>query len=68
MPDIAMCENSLCPSRSLCYRFTAIADTFQSYEIFKVPDGRDYCDYYSWNGEHKKREEMKEIIEDDGDF
>jgi hypothetical protein len=42
MPDIAKCDNSACPSRTICWRFMAVPDdSYQSYGAFK-PDG-DMC-------------------------
>jgi hypothetical protein len=41
MPDIAKCDNAECPSCTICWRFMAKPDAFQSYGAFK-PDG-DKC-------------------------
>ena len=45
MPDIAMCTNKECTSKSSCYRFKAVPSKRQSYCDFKqAPNG--VCDYY----------------------
>mgnify|MGYP001439347969 CR=1 FL=1 len=50
MPDIAMCMNGNCPSRTYCYRFTARPNELsQAYAGFKPPPGEDACDYYMPN-------------------
>jgi hypothetical protein len=41
MPDISMCSNADCPSRTICWRFMAKPDAFQRYGVFKT-DG-DKC-------------------------
>jgi hypothetical protein len=41
MPDITKCDNSDCPSCTICWRFMAKPNTYQSYGIFQ-PDG-DKC-------------------------
>lgn len=39
MADIAMCLNQTCPSKNICWRFTAPPDKYwQSYSPFQ-PDG-----------------------------
>lgn len=44
MPDISMCENKKCPLRSMCYRFRAIPDEWQSFSAFEYKDGK--CDFF----------------------
>ena len=47
MPDISMCENKSCPSRSRCYRFTAKpSQCMQSYGDFEPKPGEDKCEFY----------------------
>ena len=53
MPDITMCKGeeneSICPYREKCYRFTAKADVYQSY--FKgIPLKDNKCDHYWGDG------------------
>ncbi len=47
MADISMCRNSLCPSKSECYRFTAPPNPYrQTYKDFHHDDsGR--CAYFA---------------------
>lgn len=40
MPDIAMCDNSQCPHRATCHRFTAIESYRQSYYVGMAPDAQ----------------------------
>jgi len=48
MPDIAMCKNEACPSKLMCYRFTATPSDFrQSFAEFKH-DGLK-CDAFWFN-------------------
>ena len=47
MPDISMCLNKQCESRTTCYRFTAIPSEYrQSYSDFQPADGEDKCREY----------------------
>jgi len=51
MADIAKCNDSLCPSKDYCYRFTAPAsDYWQSYGIFNRESDADNCDMFYPNG------------------
>ena len=43
MPDITKCTNEKCPQKETCYRWTSIADTYQSYVLFEFDDG---CEFY----------------------
>jgi len=46
MPDISKCNDSFCPSKDHCYRFTAPASKpFQRYNDFQRR-GRPCCDSY----------------------
>ena len=45
-PDIAKCGNTKCKSKDKCYRFTSIANEYQSYEDFKPKKGRVKCEYF----------------------
>ena len=54
MADISMCQNTECPSRLECYRFTAKPNPWrQAYMDFKVLDGGDKCDSFTSNGEQE---------------
>ena len=48
MSDIAMCLDSLCPSKKFCYRYTALIGIYQTYGIFNRETDADNCDMY-WN-------------------
>jgi len=51
MADIAKCEDSLCPSKKYCYRFTAPANEFrQSYGQFNRELDAYNCDMFWANG------------------
>jgi hypothetical protein len=45
MPDITMCENSLCPLRRKCERFMAKPSPFQAYDRF-APDENGECNMF----------------------
>lgn len=51
MADITKCPGTNCPHKDGCYRFTALADEYQSYFVdAPIEDGR--CDmYWGDNGE-----------------
>lgn len=54
MADIAMCKDSLCPSKEYCYRFTATeSEVWQSYGIFNREDDAYNCDMFWANGKCK---------------
>lgn len=56
MPDIAMCDNSKCPSCKKCYRFTATPNPlYQAYGVFTVEEGEDKCEYFWEDIDSKKR-------------
>jgi hypothetical protein len=44
MSDITKCEDSLCPSKEKCYRYTApVDDELQSYDNFNREADADNC-------------------------
>ena len=48
MPDISICQNESCPSKLICYRFTAYENPFrQTYGLFEH-DGLK-CDAFWFN-------------------
>ncbi|CAB4136448.1 hypothetical protein UFOVP309_9 [uncultured Caudovirales phage] len=49
MADIAKCNDSLCPSKEYCYRFTAPADCDGDGEFNREQDA-DNCDMFWANG------------------
>jgi hypothetical protein len=71
MADIAKCNDSLCPSKDYCYRFTAIAGMYQSYAEFNRDTDEYNCNDF-WpnckcrycgleNGVHKMGCETRKI-------
>ena len=63
MPDIAMCQNLYCPSRSFCYRHadsgTKPDDRRQPYMEFAYDPDLGYCSDF-WNLKPKKETPMPE--------
>jgi len=63
MADISKCNDSLCPSKEYCHRFTAPAGIYQTWGCFNREDDADNCDMFWPNdkckychkveGEHK---------------
>lgn len=45
MPDITMCEGTGCPMKNICYRYTAIPSSRQSY-FMKSPNDGVECEYF----------------------
>jgi hypothetical protein len=51
MSDIAKCNDTLCPSKDFCYRFTAPANEFrQSYGQFNRESDAYNCTMFWHNG------------------
>jgi hypothetical protein len=50
MTDITKCDNSACPSCTICWRFMAKPNTYQSYGVFQ-PDGDKCSNFWSMEGE-----------------
>lgn len=64
MSDIAKCQDNKCPSRLMCYRFTAPAsEVWQSYGVFNREQDAVNCDMF-WpnnaNNNLKNIEDAKE--------
>jgi len=53
MADIAKCNDSLCPSKDYCHRFTAPAGMYQSYGEFNREEDAYNCDMFWPNGKCK---------------
>jgi hypothetical protein len=54
MPDISMCNNSECPSKECCFRFTAEPSEFcQSYTNFTLESDEVSCSFFMPNGKCK---------------
>ena len=50
MADIAKCNDSLCPSKDYCHRFTAPEGMRQSYAEFNRESDADNCNDFWPNG------------------
>ena len=51
MADISKCSDKRCPSRTICYRFTAPSEPrYQSFGAFGRKAGKMRCDSF-WNNE-----------------
>ncbi len=50
MADISKCNDSLCPSKDYCYRFTAPEGMRQSYAEFNRESDADNCNDFWPNG------------------
>ena len=46
MADISKCNDSFCPSKNKCYRYTAKAGLYQSYANFNRESDADNCEYF----------------------
>ena len=63
MADITKCEDTLCPSKQTCYRYTAPAsEHYQSYGKFNREEDAYNCDMY-WNNKPNDKIDDKEFIE-----
>ena len=63
MADITKCEDTLCPSKETCYRYTAPAsEHYQSYGKFNREEDAYNCDMY-WNNKANDKIDDKEFIE-----
>jgi hypothetical protein len=45
MPDITMCDGVGCPMNNICYRYTAIPSSHQSY-FMDTPNDGVVCDHF----------------------
>jgi len=63
MSDIAKCEDNKCPSKLMCYRFTAPANKHrQSYGIFNREEDAVNCDMF-WGNKHENIfNQLKDIV------
>ena len=63
MADITKCEDTLCPSKETCYRYTAPAsEYYQSYGKFNREEDAYNCDMY-WDNKPNDKIDDKEFIE-----
>lgn len=53
MSDIAKCADVLCPSKEICYRFTAPVGLYQSYVNTNREGDAINCDLFWHNGKCK---------------
>jgi hypothetical protein len=63
MSDIAKCQDNKCPSRLMCYRFTAPASEFwQSYCNFNREEDANNCNMF-WGNKHENiLNQLKDIV------
>lgn len=63
MSDIAKCEDNKCPSKLMCYRYTAPASEHrQSYGIFNREEDAVNCDMF-WGNKHENIfNQLKDIV------
>jgi hypothetical protein len=57
MADISKCNNTKCPLKENCYRYTVKSGFWQSYADFQftiTEDGKVECDYFWDNKDYKK--------------
>ena len=60
MPDISMCQDTQCPSREECYRFTAKPSQPQYYSDFsEFRAGQDVCEDFVPNEKCQTRSLME---------
>jgi len=55
MADISKCNDSLCPSKEYCYRYTAPVGLYQTYGGFSREDDADNCDMFWPNGKESTK-------------
>lgn len=46
MPDISMCNDSICHRHETCYRFKATPDKYAQSYFTETPRYDEECDYY----------------------
>jgi hypothetical protein len=63
MSDIAKCQDNKCPSRLMCYRFTAPANEYrQSYGLFNREEDANNCNMF-WGNKHENiLNQLKDIV------
>lgn len=60
MSDIAKCQDNKCPSKLMCYRYTAPAsEVWQSYGVFNREQDADNCDMFLANN---VKNNLKDIV------
>ena len=61
MADISMCTSVDCPSRFVCYRFTAKPNAFQQSYLFPEPKllSDSVCCILFWDNRSNKKEQKK---------
>jgi hypothetical protein len=63
MSDIAKCQDNKCPSKLMCYRFTAPASEYiQAYCDFNREEDANNCDMF-WDNKHENIfNQLKDIV------
>ena len=65
MSDIAKCEDYKCPSKLMCYRYTAPAsEVWQSYGVFNREQDAVNCDMYWPNNVNNNLKNIEDAKED----
>ena len=65
MSDIAKCEDNKCPSKLMCYRYTAPAsEVWQSYGVFNREQDAVNCDMYWPNNVNNNLKNIEDAKED----
>ena len=57
-PDITMCQDTKCPKRKKCYRFTAKPDEYRQSYFSNTPRKNSKCEYF-WIASGLDRKEYK---------
>ena len=61
MADITKCSGEGCPIKTLCYRFTAVNGSWQSY-FDKPPFKEGYCDMFWGEASKQLMDELDKIV------
>lgn len=60
MTDITMCMGDECPVKQSCYRFRAVASTYQSmFAETPYKDETQSCEYFWYTGEPELKDDEK---------
>lgn len=64
MPDITKCNGEGCQIKDKCYRFTSVADSYQSYFVtppFQIENGEFKCEMFWGKNAEQIFEQLKLI-------
>jgi hypothetical protein len=62
MSDITKCQDDKCPSKEICYRYTAPAVERQDYGIFNREEDANNCDMFWGEKQENIFNQLKEIM------